>query len=224
MLTRYSKCAFLLVMAITAAVTTPCQCTTTVFSQDFDLPIPSPDDAESEFGRGRMANAIIDVTEHVLIEDIDVAVLLTHEAFFDLEIALQSPLGTTITLNPSLNTAFIINDDTGSRPAGGQNRFLFNDEAAVDITHATQPFNQPFRPPSDFELSTFDGQDAFGQWQLLINDVGNMHTGQLEGVELIIILPEPSTALLFALGAAMIYTRKSLPRHLYRKLGQRGIR
>jgi hypothetical protein len=158
-----------------------------------------------------MADAIIDVTEHHLIEDLDVAVLLTHEAFFDLEIVLQSPAGTTITLNPALNTAFIIQEG-GSHSAGGQNRFLFDDEAAVDIRHASQPFNQPFRPAPGFELSAFDGQDAFGQWRLQIRDAGDMHTGQLEKIELIITTPEPTTAVLLTLGAAVIYMRKSTSR------------
>jgi subtilisin-like proprotein convertase family protein len=212
MFTRYSKRAVLLVLAITVVSTVTCQSATVIFSQPFNLPIPSPDDANSELGRGRMADAIIDVTEHHLIEDLDVAVLLTHEAFFDLEIALQSPAGTTITLNPALNTAFIIQDEGGSRSAGDQNRFLFDDEAAVDIRHASQPFNQAFKPAVDFELSAFDGQDAFGRWRLQIRDVGDMHTGQLERTELIITTPEPTTAVLLALGAAVIYMRKSTSR------------
>jgi subtilisin-like proprotein convertase family protein len=208
MFTRNSTRVFLLVLAITAVGAVPCQSATFVFSQTFDLPIPSPDDPDSGSGRGRMDDANSYVTEHLLIEDLDVAVLLNHEAFFDLEIVLQSPAGTTITLNPSLNTAFIIQDENGSRSAGGPNRFLFDDEAAVDIEHATQPFNQPFRPAPGFELSAFDGQDAFGQWRLQIRDAGDMHEGRLEGTELIIITPEPTTVVLLALGAATVYTRK----------------
>ena len=213
MFTRYSKRAVLLVLAITVVSTVPCQSTTVIFPQPFNSPIPSPDDANSEFGRGRMADAITDVTEHHFIEDLDVAVLLTHEAFFDLEIVLQSPAGTVITLNPPLNTAFIIQEEGDEHhSAGGQNRFLFDDEAAVDIRHASQPFNQPFRPAPGFELSAFDGQDAFGQWRLQIRDAGDMHTGQLERTELIITTPEPTTAVLLALGAAVIYMRKSTSR------------
>ncbi len=222
MFTRYSKDIrrspvkarlFLLVLAITAIGAVPCQSTAVVVSQNFDLPIPSPDDPASEFGRGRMDDAIIDVTEHYLIEDLDVAVLLTHEAFFDLEIVLQSPTGTTITLNPASNNAFIIQEG-GSHSAGGQNRFLFDDEAATDIEHATLPFDRPFRPATGFELSAFDGQDAFGQWRLQIRDVGIDHTGRLEEAELIINSPEPTTAVLLALGAAAVYTRKSPPRRI----------
>jgi subtilisin-like proprotein convertase family protein len=174
-----------------------------VVSQDFDLPIPSLDDPESEFGRGRMADANITVNEHHLIDDLDVAVSLTHEAFFDLEIVLTSPFGTTITLNPPLNDAFIIPGPGGSHSAGGSNRFLFDDEAAVGIEDATQPFDQAFRPATGFALFAFDGQDAFGQWRLQIYDAGMAHTGRLEGVELIISAPEPTSMCLFALAAAI---------------------
>jgi subtilisin-like proprotein convertase family protein len=202
---------FLPILAITAVYVVPCRGTTIVFSRPFDLPIPSPDDPESELGKGRMDDANSYVTEHYLIEDLDVAVLLNHEAFFDLEIVLQSPAGTTITLNPSLNTAFIIQEG-GSHSAGGQNRFLFDDEAAVDIEHATQPFDQPFRPAIGFELSAFDGEDVFGLWRLQIRDAGDMHEGRLEEIELIITTPEPTTVVLLALGAATVYTRKPLSR------------
>lgn len=208
MFTRYSKRAFLLVLAIAAVGAVPCQSAAVIVSQTFNLPIPSPDDPGSAFGRGRMADANIIVDRHFLIEDLDVAVLLTHAAFFDLEIVLQSPAGTEITLNPALNTAFILREG-GSRSAGGRNRFLFDDEASIDIKHATQPFNQPFRPAIGSKLSAFDGQDAFGRWRLQILDAGYDHTGWLEAAELIITIPEPTSAVLLALGAAAVYMRKA---------------
>jgi hypothetical protein len=213
MFTRYSKDGgpssagarfVLLVLIITATGVIPCQNSlAVVISKDFDLPIPSPDAPDIIDGKGPMEDAIIDVDKHFLIEDLDVAITLTHEAFFDLEIALESPTGTTITLNPPFNYAFIIQDDNGSHSAGGQNRFLFDDEAAIDIEHATQPFDQPFRPAIGFELSAFDGQDVFGSWRLKINDLWALHTGQLDRVELIINIPEPTTASLFALAAVV---------------------
>jgi hypothetical protein len=151
-----------------------------------------------------MDEAIIDVTEHFLIEDLDVAVSLTHGGFFDLEIVLEGPTGTTITLNPSMNYAFIVTEPGGSHSVGGSNRFLFDDEAAIDIEHATQPFDQAFRPAPDFKLSAFDGQDAFGQWRLQINDLWALHVGQLDKVELLISTPEPTTISIFALAAFMV--------------------
>ncbi len=203
----------MLVAAIAAVSAVPCKSIAVVISQPFDLPIPSPNDPDSGLGKGRMDDAIINVTGPLFIEDLDVAVLLTHEAFYDLEIVLQGPAGTTITLNPSSNDAFIMRDG-GSHSAGGQNRFLFDDEAAVDIEHATQPFDQPFRPMTGYELSAFDGQYASGQWRIQIRDVWTGSTGYLEQVELIITTPEPATIMLLALGFAAVYKRKSPHRRI----------
>lgn len=209
MFTRYSKRILLLGLAITAIIVIPCRGTQVTVSQNFNLPIPSPDDPDSSIGRGRTDDAIINITEHYLIQDLDIAVLLTHDAFYDLEIVLQNPTGTKITLNPASNDAFIIHQG-GSYLAGGQNRFLFDDEATVDIAHATEPFDQAFRPVSGSELSAFDGQDAFGQWRIQIRDVWIDSTGYLEQVELIITTPEPASFALLALGIAAICLRKPL--------------
>jgi hypothetical protein len=207
MFTRYSKWVLLPVLIITAAYSLPCQGSqAVVISRDFDLPIPSSGD------QGKMDDAIINVTEHLLIKDLDIAVSLTHEAFFDLEIVLRSPNGEAITLNPSMNFAFIVTDPGGSHSVGGSNRFLFDDEAAIGIENATPPFNQAFRPAVDSKLSAFDGQDAFGQWRLQINDLWTKDTGRLEGVELIINAPEPTSGCLFGLAivaARLIRLRKA---------------
>ena len=214
--TRYSKGVetriFWLVLVITAIGAFFCPHSfADGNSQDFNLPIPSPDDPESWLGKGWMADAIIDVNKHLLIEDLDVAVSLTHEAFLDLEIILQSPAGTAIMLNPSPNYAFITRGPDGRlESAGGFNRFLFDDEAAVDIENAAPPFSQAFKPASDFKLSAFDGQDAFGQWRLQIRDARYWKTGQLEKVELIINTPEPASACLLAL--AVVVARLLKPR------------
>jgi subtilisin-like proprotein convertase family protein len=197
---------FLTVLIITAGVVLPCQSSPVVISRDFDRPIPSSGD------QGKMEDAIIDVTEHISIDDLDIAISLTHEAFFDLEIILQRPNGKPVTLNPSLNYAFEIRDANNRlMSAGGQNRFLFDDEAAIGIENATPPFNQAFRPAVDSKLSAFDGQDAFGQWRLQINDLWTGGTGRLEGVELIINVPEPTSGCLFGLAivvARLIRSRK----------------
>jgi len=216
MFARYSKQFILLVLATAAWGVVSCRsASAVVISQEFDLLIPSLNDPCIAFGKGRMDDAIINVTEHLLIEDLDVAVSLEHGAFFDLEIILKSPSGTTITLNPSPNFAFIIQDDENrSRSAGGSNRFLFDDEAATDIEHAIQPFNQAFRPTLGFELSAFDGQDAFGQWRLQINDLWAANIGQLNKVELIINTPEPTTVSFFTLAA--VVARLLKPRKILR--------
>lgn len=205
MATRCSRRVFWLVLAITVISATPCQSGMVIISEDFDLPIPSLTDPDSEFGKGRMEDAIIYVNEHFLIEDLDISVSLTHDAFFDLEIMLESPAGTTITLNPLSNYAFMIRGPDGRyQSAGGFNRFLFDDEAAIGIEDATPPFDRAFRPASGFELSAFDGQDAFGQWRVQIQDMWFADVGQLEGVELIINAPEPASACLFTIVGIVI--------------------
>lgn len=216
MFTRYSMRDFLLAFIIVTGGLLICRSSSAVvISKDFvDWPIPSPDASGSDDGKGPMEDAIIDVDKHIIIEDLDVAVSLTHSAFFDLEILLESPDGTTITLNPSPNYAFIIQDDTGSHSAGGQNRFLFDDEADISILDAEQPFDQPFRPVPGCELSIFDGKDAIGTWLLKINDLGTYHTGQLERVELIINIPEPATVSIFTLTTFLIRWLK--PRKIFR--------
>jgi len=50
-------------------------------------------------------------------------------------------------------------------------------------------------------LSIFDGQDAFGDWRLQINDMWDADTGMLDNVQLIVTIPEPNTAILFSVAA-----------------------
>ena len=185
----------------------------TIISRSFDLPIPSPDEPSAPLGLGRMADAFIDVEQHFSIVDLDIAISLTHEAFMDLEMVLQGPDGTKITLNSALNDAFWIKAPGGAYSVGGENRFLFDDEAPLGIVDAVPPFDQAFRPKDGFKLSAFDGQDAFGRWCLQIYDAGDDNIGRLEAVELIITTPEPATALLLCLGVSLAPLLKSRKLH-----------
>jgi len=165
-----------------------------IYSKDFNLPIPSPNDPDSEYSMGRMDDAIIIVPEPFLIRDVDVAVGLTHGAFFDLEIILQSPEGTKVVLNPAGNLAFIVKDEKGVRPVGGSAQWLFDDEADVSIEQATEPYSGPYQPVE--LLSAFDGESMLGEWSLQICDWWPAHTGSLDRLELIFTVPEPATAIL----------------------------
>ena len=205
---RLSKTCFLIIFVIFATSLFPCEglCNFTI-SQDFNLPIP----AQSGQTAGAMDDAIIDITQHISILDLDIAVSITHEAFFDLQITLISPQGTTIILNPSYNYAFAFqNPDYSTTLIGGSYRLLFDDEAVVTIENATLPFDQPYRPIN--ALSAFDNQDAFGQWRLQITDSVYSHTGQLDKVEMFIDTPEPASICLFALaaGAIGLFNRRSI--------------
>jgi subtilisin-like proprotein convertase family protein len=210
--TRFSKLCFLfaLVAASCFGVFSRPISASLVISKEFELPIPSPDDPCSGQGNGRMVDAIIDVTEHILITDVNIAVTLSHEAFFDLQLVLVNPAGTAVTLNPHSNYSFFKNNpDGGNIPVCGTNRFLFDDEATIPIEQAFAPWNQPFKPYDKLTLSAFDNQDAFGQWRLRILDFWPGHTGQLHEVELMFNSPEPASICLFAAVFAAVGLRKN---------------
>jgi subtilisin-like proprotein convertase family protein len=161
---------------------------------DFNLPIPAPDEPESEFGKGWMTDAIMDVPDDYVISDLDVRLTFTHENFIDLQIILQSPAGTVVVLNPALNMALL--------NIGGYAEIVFDDEAEVSIEQASIPFVGPFRPV--WSLSLFDKEDSFGLWHLQIYDAFYADIGTLDSFELMITTPEPATAILLTLGSALM--------------------
>ncbi len=174
------------------------------YRSSFNLPIPALNDPQRELGRGRMADAIINVTDSFIIQDVDVVVALTHGALFDLRIILQSPAGTDVVLNPAGNLAFIVRGKDGRLgPVGGARQLFFDDETELSIEQATEPFFGPFRPVDPYKLSEFDGQDAYGAWRLQINDAHFAHTGNLSSFELIVTTPEPASAIFLAFGAIL---------------------
>ena len=170
------------------------------YKGDFDLPIPSPQDPLSEYGQGRMADAVIQVSEPFTIYDLDVRISFTHESLFDLQIVLQSPAGTNVALSLADNLAFIVRgEDNRLTTVGGSGQWLFDDEAQVSIKNATEPFFGSFRPVES--LSLFDKENAHGPWSLQIYDRWQAHTGSLESFELTLTVPEPATVALLVLGA-----------------------
>jgi hypothetical protein len=170
-----------------------------IYSDDFSLPIPAPDAPGSEFGKGWMEDAIIQVPDHFIFDDIDVGFTLTHTSAFDLQIFLQSPAGTSLCLN-------MYNFDEYFE---GENytQTIFDDEAELPIEQGHPPFTGRFRPKAIDPFNTleiFDGQDAFGAWRLRIYDAWYADTGTLNHFELVFSTPEPATAVLLTLGIALI--------------------
>ena len=183
------------------------------YSGDFDLSIPSPEDPQSEYGQGWMADAVIQVSDPFTIYDLDVRISFTHESLFDLQIVLQSPAGTNVALSSAGNFAFIVRgEDNRLTAVGGSGEWFFDDEAQVSIEEATEPFFGSFRPVES--LSLFDKENARGPWRLQINDRWQAHTGTLESFELTITtVPEPATVALLVLGAglaALLRPRRNL--------------
>jgi subtilisin-like proprotein convertase family protein len=187
---------------VTAFIFCLCLCfdsfagTVYIYGGQFDLPIPAPDEPESEYGKGRMEDAVINVPDHIVIDDLDVRIDLKHTKAFDLQIYLQSPSGKKICLNSY---------DALTEYFEGQDyiQTVFDDEADVPIEQGKPPFTGRFKPKAPDTLGVFDGEDTFGPWRLQIYDAYYADSGHLNSFELMITVPEPATAILLILGASL---------------------
>jgi len=174
-----------------------------IYAGDFNLPIldkPGPG--------SWMTEALIEVPDHFTIYDLDVGINLTHTNVFDLQIFVKSPLGTRLCLNKY---------DFKKEFFKGQNyvNTIFDDEAEISIEKGKAPFTGRFKPRAlnhRNKLAVFDGQDTYGTWRLQIYDMFDWDTGTLNSFELRITVPEPTTAILLALGAGLITLLNLLPR------------
>ena len=113
----------------------------------------------------------LEVSESVIISDLDVMFTVEHTYTTDLDIYLIGPGGTRILLLADV---------------GGSGRDFFqtilDDQAAVPITGGTAPFRGRFRPLEP--LASFVGQNAQGVWTLEIYDDSLMDQGRLVQWEL----------------------------------------
>jgi subtilisin-like proprotein convertase family protein len=178
---------FVLVSCSTAVFAGP----TFIYGGDFDLPIPDKLASGSS-----MIEAIINVPDHLTIYDLDVGIDLTHTNVFDLHIFVQSPIGTRLCLNKyNFKDEFFKGED--------YLQTIFDDEAENPIELGTAPFTGRFRPKTGNLLEIFNGEDAYGLWRLQIYDMWYWDTGNLERVELIVTVCEPTALSLLALGAGL---------------------
>ena len=161
------------------------------YEGEFNLQIP----ADPDSGKGWMADAVIEIDCHLTILDLDVGITLTHSSVFDLQIYLQSPDGTTLSLN-KYNPFYEYFDGED------YTQTVFDDEAQTPISQAQPPFTGRFRPDAGNLLEIFDHQDAYGPWHLQIYDAYPPDIGTLDSFELTITTPEPATVVLLALGTA----------------------
>lgn len=168
-----------------------------IFDGEFNLPIPSPDINDPYISKGWMEDAIIEVTEHIPIFDLDVRISITHTNVFDLQIFLESPFGTRICLNMyDWEKEFSIYPNYINT--------IFDDEAPISIREGEPPFTGRFRPIEPYELFEFDGEYAYGFWRLQIYDAYWWDTGTLDSFELIITAPEPATIIFLLLGVLFL--------------------
>ncbi len=162
------------------------------YGDDFDLPI---------LDKSWMDDAIIKITDNILISDLDVGISLTHTNVFDLQIFLQSPAGTPLCLN-----MYDVEKEFSVYP--NYTNTIFDDEAQESIKQAEPPFTGRFKPIEPYELSKFDNEQAWGIWRLQIHDMFWSDTGTLNSFELIITIPEPATATLLLLGVCLMRLRR----------------
>ena len=171
------------------------------YSNVYDLRIP----ADAEETKGWMTDAILEIPDHQIIDDLDLNLSIVHTQAFDLQIFLKSPAGTRMLINmyDPLTEFFEGEDYTNT---------VFDDEAAVRIEDAQAPFTGSFRPKEPGMLSIFDGEDAFGQWSLQVYDGYFADSGKLTNFGLsITYIPEPATLVILTAGSALALTRKQQP-------------
>jgi subtilisin-like proprotein convertase family protein len=170
------------------------------YGGDCNIPILDSHDRNN----AAITEAVINIPEHFVISDLDVRINITHTNIFDLQLFLENPTRKRICLNSYDPCEFFDRDNYVET--------IFDDEAITPIEEAQPPFTGRFKPISPNQLSKFDGEDAFGDWHLQIYDLYPANTGTLDSFELIINVPEPSTALLLALAAAGLPYRPRLRR------------
>ena len=153
-----------------------------VYGDQFDLRIP----ADIDSSKGWMDDAVVEIPDHLTIIDLDVGINVTHTQVFDLQIFLESPAGKRICLN-------MYNPFDEYFEGENYTDTIFDDEALLSIKEGEVPFTGRFRPMEPYELSAFDGQDAFGPWRLQIYDAFYADIGTLNSVDLMVTAIESPT-------------------------------
>jgi hypothetical protein len=194
---RARSSTVLLTFVVFTAVLLPTNGTTITYVYDGPFrPIP----ADTNSNIGPMDDAVIDVPDHFIIADVDVALDIVHTNVIDLQMILKGPAGQEIFLN-------VYEDPNGFIKAQNYSGTVFDDEAELAIEQGSAPFTGSFRPKEGNFLSAFDGTDAFGQWRLCIDDLYYDDSGYLENFELRFTVPEPATFMLFALAGLFLRRR-----------------
>lgn len=123
------------------------------------------------------------VATSYIVGDIDLGIRLEHTYRADLRITLRSPAGTTVQVM------------WGVGGSGNNLHDRFDDEAATNIsahngtvtdptTPTGLPYSHSFRPTQPF--TAFDGQNAAGNWTLVICDAAGVDTGTFRRADLFI--------------------------------------
>jgi subtilisin-like proprotein convertase family protein len=152
-------------------------------------------------------SAEISVPVRGTISSIDLALNLKHTSFCDLKIYLDDPMGNSICINSYDYDNFV--------PARNINGWMvLDEESPFDIDSASQLNMGFFKPNGQDGLSDFQGLQSYGTWQVRIYDARFYDTGIVKDVRLDfsidpesptpLFVPEPTTLLLAAAGAAFL--------------------
>ena len=96
----------------------------------YSLAIPADPGASS----GWMEEAIIEVPDHLIIEDLNVRMSVTHTNVSDLRLSLTSPSGTTVLLSE-------FDPLDGFVEGADYRETLFDDESPISIADGAPPFD-----------------------------------------------------------------------------------
>lgn len=125
-----------------------------------DTPKPIPDNNPAG------GTSSIAVSDAGLVQDVNLAVNITHTFDGDIALSLISPQGTTVSL-------------ANKRGSSGDNysNTVFDDQAATPISGGSPPFTGSFRPETP--LSALNGESGAGTWQLKVVDNASSDSGTI---------------------------------------------
>ncbi|WP_378179590.1 proprotein convertase P-domain-containing protein [Aquimarina sp. SS2-1] len=109
----------------------------------------------------------IEITDDLIISDLNVSLNIEHTWNDDLTITLTAPDNVTLVELTSVNGG---NSDNYTNT-------IFDDQATNPITEGTGPFTGTFQPEGN--LADFNGLSSLGTWTLTINDGADEDGGQL---------------------------------------------
>jgi len=135
-------------------------------------------------------SSTISITQDWAIDDLNIDIDVTHTWVGDLEITLESPAGTVVTLFESGCSA---NDMM----------FTFDDEGTGNLATCTAGSDSDAYPEDSYvpdnPLSAFDGENTMGDWILNISDNAGLDTGTLNAWGLTYTYMDPGTPLTVSL-------------------------
>ncbi len=125
-------------------------------------------DTEQSIGpnSGTVTTSVINITDDVTIEDVNLTLNIEHTYDADLDVFLIGPDGTTVELFT----------DVGGSGANFTNTVL-DDAAATSIADGSAPFTGTYSPEGS--LADFNGLSSAGDWTLQITDDANQDGGNL---------------------------------------------